>query len=101
MPKKDLEEAVGRYVASLKKFLRHGIGLHHAGLLPKYRVLVELLAQRGLLKIICGTDTLTFDDWDAAMKAYRSPEWSEAREHTRASGAKVLRTWIKRQEVIV
>ena len=37
---------------------RHGIGLHHAGLLPKYRVLVERLAQHGLLKVICGTDTL-------------------------------------------
>ena len=41
-----------------RKWLRHGIGLHHAGLLPKYRVLVEQLAQKGLLKIICGTDTL-------------------------------------------
>ncbi len=39
-------------------WLRHGIGLHHAGLLPKYRVLVEQLAQEGLLKVICGTDTL-------------------------------------------
>jgi superfamily II RNA helicase len=38
--------------------LRHGVGLHHAGLLPKYRVLVERLAQRGLLKVISGTDTL-------------------------------------------
>ncbi|MEO7297488.1 MAG: DUF3516 domain-containing protein, partial [Verrucomicrobiota bacterium] len=46
------------YGSDLKKWLRHGIGLHHAGLLPKYRVLVEQLAQRGLLKIICGTDTL-------------------------------------------
>ncbi len=46
------------YGKDFKKFLRHGIGLHHAGLLPKYRVLVEQLAQRGLLKIICGTDTL-------------------------------------------
>ena len=42
----------------IKRWLRHGIGLHHAGLLPKYRVLVEQLAQKGLLKIICGTDTL-------------------------------------------
>ncbi|MBS0659601.1 MAG: DUF3516 domain-containing protein, partial [Verrucomicrobia bacterium] len=42
----------------LRKWLKHGIGLHHAGLLPKYRVLVEQLAQRGLLKVICGTDTL-------------------------------------------
>lgn len=46
------------YGPDIRKFLRHGIGLHHAGLLPKYRVLVEKLAQRGLLKIICGTDTL-------------------------------------------
>jgi hypothetical protein len=46
------------YGKDIKRFLRHGIGLHHAGLLPKYRVLVEQLAQKGLLKIICGTDTL-------------------------------------------
>ena len=46
------------YGPEIKKWLQHGIGLHHAGLLPKYRVLVEQLAQRGLLKVICGTDTL-------------------------------------------
>ncbi len=46
------------YGKDLKRFIRHGIGLHHAGLLPKYRMLVEKLAQKGLLKIICGTDTL-------------------------------------------
>ncbi len=46
------------YGAEIKKLLKSGIGIHHAGLLPKYRVLVENLAQRGLLKIICGTDTL-------------------------------------------
>ena len=38
--------------------MRHGIGVHHAGMLPKYRRLVEQLAQAGLLKVICGTDTL-------------------------------------------
>ncbi len=46
------------YGKEVSKFLRHGIGLHHGGLLPKYRVLVERLAQQGLLKIISGTDTL-------------------------------------------
>jgi hypothetical protein len=46
------------YGPEIKKWLRHGIGLHHAGLLPKYRVLIEGLAQKGLLKVICGTDTL-------------------------------------------
>ncbi|MCU1375755.1 MAG: box helicase-like [Actinomycetia bacterium] len=43
---------------SLSRFVRHGVGVHHAGLLPKYRLLVEKLAQEGLLKVICGTDTL-------------------------------------------
>jgi superfamily II RNA helicase len=46
------------YGKEVQRFLRHGIGLHHAGLLPKYRLLVEKLAQKGHLKIICGTDTL-------------------------------------------
>ena len=46
------------YGKDMARFLRHGVGLHHAGLLPKYRILVERLAQRGLLKVICGTDTL-------------------------------------------
>ena len=42
----------------VQRFVRAGIGVHHAGLLPKYRLLVEKLAQQGLLKLICGTDTL-------------------------------------------
>jgi superfamily II RNA helicase len=46
------------YGKDLQRFLRHGIGLHHAGLLPKYRLLVEKLAQGGLLKVVSGTDTL-------------------------------------------
>ena len=46
------------YGPDIKRWLRQGIGLHHAGLLPKYRILVEKLAQKGLLKVICGTDTL-------------------------------------------
>jgi superfamily II RNA helicase len=43
---------------TLSRLVKHGIGVHHAGMLPKYRRLVEQLAQRGLLKVICGTDTL-------------------------------------------
>jgi len=42
----------------IQRFIKAGIGVHHAGLLPKYRLLVERLAQQGLLKLICGTDTL-------------------------------------------
>ena len=43
---------------TLSRLIRHGIGVHHAGMLPKYRRLVEQLAQSGLLTVICGTDTL-------------------------------------------
>ncbi|HHU11460.1 MAG TPA: DUF3516 domain-containing protein [Intrasporangiaceae bacterium] len=43
---------------TLSKLVRHGIGVHHAGMLPRYRRLVEQLAQDGLLQVICGTDTL-------------------------------------------
>ncbi|MCB9761437.1 MAG: DUF3516 domain-containing protein [Alphaproteobacteria bacterium] len=46
------------YGPTLLRFIHHGVGLHHAGLLPRYRLLVEKLAQQGLLRVICGTDTL-------------------------------------------
>ena len=59
-----ISEAIGgfRFTAgfgrTLSRLVRHGIGVHHAGMLPRYRRLVETLAQAGLLKVICGTDTL-------------------------------------------
>src|SRR5690606_24301788 len=59
-----IAEAIGDFRFSagfgktLSRLVRHGIGVHHAGMLPKYRRLVEQLAQSGLLKLICGTDTL-------------------------------------------
>lgn len=62
--KAEIAKAVGNfrfsspYGPEFKRFLKLGIGLHHAGLLPKYRILVEKLSQKGLLKVICGTDTL-------------------------------------------
>jgi superfamily II RNA helicase len=43
---------------TLSRLVRHGIGVHHAGMLPRYRRLVERLTQAGLLKVVCGTDTL-------------------------------------------
>lgn len=46
------------YGREVRRILSHGVGLHHAGILPKYRLLVEQLAQRGLLRVISGTDTL-------------------------------------------
>ena len=59
-----IAELIGRFRfgpgfgKTLSRLVRHGIGVHHAGMLPKYRRLVETLAQAGLLKVICGTDTL-------------------------------------------
>ncbi|MFP6684764.1 MAG: DUF3516 domain-containing protein, partial [Polyangiaceae bacterium] len=46
------------YGKIIERFVRHGIGVHHGGMLPKYRRLVERLAQAGLLKVVSGTDTL-------------------------------------------
>jgi len=43
---------------TLSRLIRSGVGVHHAGMLPRYRRLVETLAQQGLLKVVCGTDTL-------------------------------------------
>ncbi|MBV8200677.1 MAG: DUF3516 domain-containing protein [Acidobacteria bacterium] len=59
-----IREAIGGarldtpYGKEFRRFLSFGIGVHHAGLLPKYRLLVEQLSQQGLLRVICGTDTL-------------------------------------------
>jgi superfamily II RNA helicase len=46
------------YGKEFQRFLRAGVGVHHAGLLPRYRLLVEKLAQKGMLKVVSGTDTL-------------------------------------------
>jgi superfamily II RNA helicase len=62
--KDKIKELIGHFRFSpgfgktLQRLIMHGIGVHHAGMLPKYRRLVEQLAQAGLLKVICGTDTL-------------------------------------------
>ena len=59
-----IAELIGRFRftsgfgRTLSRLVRHGIGVHHAGMLPRYRRLVETLAQAGLLRVICGTDTL-------------------------------------------
>ena len=52
------ERLVTGFGLSLARFLRNGVGVHHAGMLPRYRRLVERLAGEGLLPVICGTDTL-------------------------------------------
>ncbi|MYG98891.1 MAG: DUF3516 domain-containing protein [Acidimicrobiaceae bacterium] len=62
--KEAVKEAVGGFRfdtpigKDLRRFVLSGIGVHHAGMLPKYRLLVEKLAQQGHLRLICGTDTL-------------------------------------------
>ncbi len=60
----EIAEAIGAFRftttfgQTLSRLIRSGIGVHHAGMLPKYRRLVEQLAQHGHLRVICGTDTL-------------------------------------------
>jgi superfamily II RNA helicase len=62
--RRDLTEALrgfrfsGGFGKTLSSLLHAGIAVHHAGMLPRYRRLVEQLAQKGLLSVICGTDTL-------------------------------------------
>jgi superfamily II RNA helicase len=62
--KRDLAAAIADFRftrgfgTTLSKLVRNGIGVHHAGMLPRYRRLVERLTQAGLLKVVCGTDTL-------------------------------------------
>jgi superfamily II DNA/RNA helicase len=43
----------------LRQLLLRGVGVHHAGILPKYRRLVEELFQRKLLSICVCTETLS------------------------------------------
>ncbi|MDR1188602.1 MAG: DUF3516 domain-containing protein, partial [Bifidobacteriaceae bacterium] len=60
----DLRDGIGGFKfgpgfgAALSKLVRKGIGVHHAGMLPMYRRLVERLAGQGLLSVVSGTDTL-------------------------------------------
>lgn len=52
------QKLVGGFGTTLERLVRNGVGVHHAGMLPRYRRLVERLAAEGLLPVICGTDTL-------------------------------------------
>nr|WP_233251669.1 DEAD/DEAH box helicase [Serinibacter arcticus] len=52
------ERFAGGFGTTLSRLLRLGIGVHHAGMLPRYRRLVERLVQAGHLRVVCGTDTL-------------------------------------------
>jgi len=50
--------------------------------------------------VIAGTDYLEFADEEAAMIAYNSPEWKAARQHTAESGAKTIRSWVRKTNQI-
>lgn len=52
----DFSEGVG---PKLKSLLGRGVGVHHAGLLPKYRRIVEELFQQKLLSVTVCTETLS------------------------------------------
>lgn len=72
--KRAIAEQIGgfRFTAgfgrTLSRLVRHGIGVHHAGMLPRYRRLVEQLTRAGLLKVVCGTDTL---GWGSTCRSDR------------------------------
>jgi superfamily II RNA helicase len=53
--KLDWTQGVG---PKMKQILHRGIGVHHAGLLPKYRRVVEELFERKLLAVVICTETL-------------------------------------------
>ncbi len=42
----------------LRPLLGHGIGIHHAGILPRYKQLVEELALERLIKFVVSTETI-------------------------------------------
>lgn len=42
----------------LRALLTHGIGIHHAGILPRYKQLVEQLALERLIKFVVSTETI-------------------------------------------
>ncbi|HEY6174938.1 MAG TPA: hypothetical protein VIX73_10855, partial [Kofleriaceae bacterium] len=42
----------------LRPLLAHGIGIHHAGILPRYKQLVEQLALERLIKFVVSTETI-------------------------------------------
>jgi hypothetical protein len=48
----------GGAAKELRPLLAHGIGIHHAGILPRYKQLVEELALERLIKIVVSTETI-------------------------------------------
>ncbi len=54
----DVQLLPGGLAAELRPLLLHGIGVHHAGILPRYRRLVEELTLRRLLKFVVSTETI-------------------------------------------
>jgi hypothetical protein len=47
------------FAKDLWPLLQHGIGVHHAGILPRYKQLVERLTLERLLKIVVSTETIS------------------------------------------
>lgn len=63
---KQIKEMVDKYLAEnpyLSKnkhieYILNGVASHHAGLLPGWKVLIEKLFQKGLIKVVFATETL-------------------------------------------
>jgi antiviral helicase SKI2 len=41
----------------IKELIKRGIGVHHAGMLPILKEVVEMVFQRGLVKVLFATET--------------------------------------------
>ncbi len=48
----------GGVANELRPLFSHGIGIHHAGILPRYKQLVEQLALERLIKFVVSTETI-------------------------------------------
>lgn len=82
---------------TLKRLLASGVGVHHAGMLPRYRLLVEKLAQQGLLPVICGTDTLgVASTCPSTPWCSRSSRSSTATRCAACALASSIRSWAAR-----
>ncbi len=70
----EIAEAIGgfRFTTgfgkTLSRYVRAGIGVHHAGMLPRYRRLVETLAQRG-----CSASSAAPTPWASASTCRSAP----------------------------
>ena len=82
-------------VASMPNLLRRGLGVHHSGLLPILKEVIEILFQEGLIKVLFATETMSVGlNMPARTCVFASPRkfdgygfrWITSGEYTQMSG---------------